>query len=147
MPSVTVSNGPTGPTLHVLIGPSAQLQQAFADAGMQAPAPVSGVFLVDTGASHTVVDADVIAPLGLHATGAFMVHTPSTAGTAVALPQYDLMLYVPVAEGSLGWLIDSLPVTASSFKGQHIDGLIGRDIIDRGLLVYNGSSGHFTLAW
>lgn len=147
MPSITVSNGPSGPTLNILIGPSVQLQQALKDAGITAPSPVACVFLVDTGASHTVVDADVIAPLGLNPTGAIMIHTPSTAGNAVSMPQFDLMIYVPGATGAPGWLIDSLPVTASSFKGQPIDGLIGRDIIDRGLLVYNGTSGHFTLAY
>lgn len=142
-----MSNGPSGPTINVLIGPSAQLQQAFQDAGLPIPQPVSGVFLVDTGASHTVIDADVIAPLGLNPTGAVMIHTPSTAGNAVSMPQFDLMIYVPGSAGAQGWLIDSLPVTASSFKGQPIDGLIGRDIINRGLLVYNGPSAHFTLAY
>lgn len=147
MPSITTGNSQAGPTLNVVVGPSQPLQQVLVNAGLPVPPPVTGVFLVDTGASHTVVDAAMIAPLGLNATGAVMVHTPSTAGNAVSLPQYDLMIYVPGSAAGHGWLIDSIPVTASSFSGQSIDGLIGRDIIDRGLLVYNGQAGHFTLAY
>lgn len=61
--------------------------------------------------------------------------------------QFDLMIYLPGSTNVAGWLIDSIPVMESSFEGQAIDGLIGRDIIDRGLLVYNGPAGHFTLAY
>lgn len=147
MPSITVGNTQSGPTLNVLIGPSNQLRQVLIDAGAPVPEPVSGIFLVDTGASNTVIDASLIQSLGLNPTGTVMCHTPSTAGTAVPMYQYDLMIYVPGAVNGQGWLIDSIPVMASSFAGQTIAGLIGRDIIDRGLLVYNGHAGHFTLAY
>lgn len=147
MPSITVGNSQAGPILNILIGPSIQLQQVLAAAGAPVPAPINGVFLVDTGASLTVVDASIIAPLRLNPTGTVMCHTPSTAGIAVPMYQYDLMIFMPGAVHNQGWLIDSIPVTASSFAGQAIDGLIGRDIIDRGLLVYNGHAGHFTLAY
>lgn len=147
MPSITTGNSQYGPTLNVLIGPSIHLQHAMIAAGVPVPPPVNGVFLVDTGASLTAVDAAIIIPLGLNPTGAVMIHTPLTAGNAVSMPQFDLMVYVPGAANSQGWLIESIPVMASSFAGQDIDGLIGRDIIDRGLLVYNGHAGHFTLAY
>lgn len=147
MPSITTSSGVAGPTLNVLIGPSIPLQNAFTAAGLPIPPPVSGIFLVDTGASNTVVCAKLIAPLNLNPTGTVMCHTPTTAGTAVPMFQYDLMIYVPSSGSLPGWLIDALPVMASSFDGQTIDGLIGRDIIDRCLLVYNGQTGHFTLAY
>lgn len=147
MPSITVGNTQSGPTLNVLIGPSNQLRQVLIDAGAPVPEPVNGIFLVDTGASNTVIDSSLIQSLGLNPTGTVMCHTPSTAGTAVPMYQYDLMIYVPGAVNGQGWLIDSIAVMASSFAGQTIHGLIGRDIIDRGLLVYNGHAGHFTLAY
>lgn len=147
MPCLTVSCSAAGPTLNALIGPSVPLQQALKAAGQTVPPPVSGVFLVDTGASHTVVDVSLVTALGLNPTGTVMVHTPSTQGNAVPLYQYDLMLYVPGSVQGAGWLIEALPVTASSFAGQAIEGLIGRDILDRGLLVYNGTGGHLTLAY
>lgn len=147
MPSITVSNGASGPTLTVLVGPSAPLQKVLGEAGLPIPSPVNGVFLVDTGASHTVVDHSLIQPLGLSPTGTVMCHTPSTGGTAVPMYQYDLLIFIPGHGNSPGWYLEAVPVTASSFQGQAIDGLIGRDIIDRGLLVYNGQNGHFTLAY
>ncbi len=111
------------------------------------PPAIQGSFLVDTGASLTAVDPRLIQPLGLSATGTVLCPTPSTAGTAVPMFQYDLMVYVPGAGVGNGWFVEAIPVMASSFAGQNIDGFIGRDILDRGLLVYNGSSGHFTLAY
>jgi hypothetical protein len=105
------------------------------------------VFLVDIGASHTVVYHKLIAPLGLSPTGSVMVHTPSTAGNAVPMYQYDLLIFIPGNGKTPGWYMEAVPVTSSSFEGQGIDGLIGRDIIDRGLLFYNGQIGHFTLAY
>ncbi|MCF8211241.1 MAG: aspartyl protease family protein [Rhodoferax sp.] len=147
MPSITVSNGAAGPTLNVLIGPSEPLQKVLEEAGLPVPSPVSGVFLVDTGASHTVVDQRLIQPLGLSPTGTVLCHTPSTAGNAVPMYQYDLLIYIPSNSQTLGWYLDAVPVMAGSFEGQAIDGLIGRDILDRGLLVYNGQNGHFTLAY
>ena len=147
MPSITLSSGPTGPTLNVVVGPSEPLQQVLKAAGLPIPATVSGVFLVDTGASNTVVDHNLIAPLGLQPTGTVMCHTPSTDGNAVAMYQYDLLIFIPGNGPHPGWYLEAVPVTASSFAGQAIDGLIGRDILDRGLLVYNGQNGHFTLAY
>ena len=147
MPCLTLSCTAAGPTVSVAIAPSALLRDAMMAAGVQPPQPVIGTFLVDTGASHTVVDSKLIAQLGVNPTGAVMVHTPSTAGSAVLMPQYDLMLFVPGVAGSGGWLLDGLQVTAAVFDGQPIDGLIGRDILDRGMLVYNGQANHFTLAY
>lgn len=148
MPSITLGVSQAGPTVNILLGPSTLLADAMRAAGLVPPANVMALFLVDTVASHTVVDANVIRPLGLNPTGTVMCHTPSTAGTAVPMYQYDLMIYVPSqGERTLGWYIDSIPVTASSFDGQSISGLIGRDILDRGLLIYNGAAGQFTLSY
>lgn len=147
MPCLTLSTSPAGPTVAVAIAPSTPLSQALAAVGVNPPQPQVGTFLVDTGASHTVVDSKLIANLAISPTGAVMVHTPSTAGSAVLMPQYDLMLFVPGMGGAAGWLLDGLQVTAAILDGQPIDGLIGRDVLDRGVLIYNGQAAHFTLAY
>ena len=148
MPGITLQNTPAGPLITVFLAPSSLLLQALTAAGVPHPQPVQGTFLVDTGASQTVVDTNLIAPLNLNPVGAIMCHTPSTAGQAVSMLQYDLMVYVPPSQANhAGWHVDSIPVVASSFAGQPIHGLIGRDILDKGLLIYNGSAGHFTIAY
>jgi hypothetical protein len=111
------------------------------------PAPTSGAFLVDTGASNTVIDQSLIAPLNLVPTGQVMCHTPSTGAAAVAFNQYDVMLYIPGPDGAAGWMIEAIPVMESQLAAQGIYGLIGRDLLDRAVLVYNGPTKHFTIAY
>lgn len=147
MPSITVSFTTGGPLVNAIVAVSQPRQQALIAAAVPVPAPTNGVFLVDTGASNTVIDPALIGPLGLSPTGTIMCHTPSTRGTAVAFNQYDVLLYIPGPTGGPGWLIPALPIMESPLSSQGIMGLIGRDILDRAMLIYNGPAGHFSIAY
>jgi hypothetical protein len=121
---------------------------AMQAAGVQPPAYVTGTFLVDTGASCTCVDPTFVASLGLVATGNVAMQTPSTSGVPVTCNQYDVTIYIPNnGTGGSGFFINALPVIEAAFASQGIEGLIGRDIIDRCTLICNGSAGMFTLAY
>jgi hypothetical protein len=147
VPSITLSYATGGPLVSVMVAPSQPRQQALKAAGLSLPPPTNGVFLVDTGASNTVIDPSLIGPLGLSPTGTIMCHTPSTGGAALPFNQYDVLLFLPGPAGGAGWLIPALPVMESALSAQGIMGLIGRDVLDRAMLVYNGPAGHFTLAY
>lgn len=127
--------------------PSWPRQQALKASGAILPAHTSGTFLVDTGASNTVIDTTIIAPLGLTPTGAVMCHTPSTGQVAQAFNQFDVMIVIPGPGTSQAWIIEALPVMESDFSAQGIQGLIGRDMLDRALLIYNGPANHFSIAY
>lgn len=116
-------------------------------AGLPVPQMASGLFLVDTGASATCVDSKLIAALAIAPRGRVPIHTPSTNGTAVQCNQYDVAVYVPANQGVAGLFVDALPVIESDFSGQGIKGLIGRDIIDRCVMIYNGSLRTLTLSY
>ena len=116
-------------------------------AGIAVPPHTTGTFLVDTGASNTVIDAGLIAPLGLSPTGAVMCHTPSTGQSAIPFNQYDVMLFIPGVGSTPGWVIGALPIMESDLSAQGIQGLIGRDVLDLSVLIYNGPAKHFTLAY
>lgn len=148
MPSINGSLTPGGPLLTMLVGVSAPRATAMTAAGFAVPQHVTGTFLVDTGASCTCVDPAFVASLGLIATGNVPMQTPSTAGVPVHCNQYDVSIFIPDnGTGGGGFYIQALPVIETSFASQGIEGLIGRDIIDRCTLVYNGSAGLFTLAY
>lgn len=114
-------------------------------AGLPVPSFVQGTFLLDTGASGTCVDPKLVAPLSLHPSGQVAMQTPSTNGVPVYCNQYDVAVYIP--HDATGFFIGALPILETSLASQGIDGLIGRDVIDRCTLVYNGSAGLFTLAY
>lgn len=148
MPSINVSLSANGPLLSVLVGVSAPKSAAMQKAGLKVPQFVQGTFLLDTGASGTCVDPHFVQSLGLTPRGAVMIQTPSTAGNAVSCNQYDVALFIPGMNASAtGFHIGALPVIETPLAAQGIEGLIGRDVIDRCTLVYNGSAGMFTLAF
>ena len=148
MPSINGVLSPGGPLLTMLVGISMPRADAMNAAGVPVPQFVTGTFLVDTGASCTCVDPLFVASLQLIATGNVPMQTPSTAGVPVHCNQYDVSVYLPDSgTGGGGFYIGALPVIETSFASLGIEGLIGRDIIDRCTMVYNGSAGMFTLAY
>ena len=105
--------------------------------------------LVDTGASCTCVDPSVLSALGLTPTGSAMMVTPSTGSTPHQTDQYDVALVIGASSASQPPLVvPTLAVVASELLSrQGFHALIGRDVLRRCILNYNGSSGFFTLAY
>lgn len=147
MPSINVDIKPQGALVLVFVGLSQPRVQAMQAAGVTAPKPVCGTFLLDTGATSTCVDPTLIAPLGLAPTGSVSIQTPSTVGATHQCNQYDASIYIPGDRQGVGFVIPALPILETHLSSQGIDGLIGRDIIDRCTLVYVGSARIMTLAY
>ena len=77
-----------------------------------------------------------------------MCHTPSTGGAPVELNQYDVMLVIPgQSADNPAWIIPAIPALESHLTSQGIHGLIGRDLLDKAILVYNGPINLFSLAY
>lgn len=136
MPQIALRISPGGPLLDVAVGVSAPRQLALVAARGLTPGRSQARFLIDTGASHTVVDAGIITGLGLTPTSIALVQTPSTAGTPQPAPQFDVSLLIPMRTGAR--LFNAVSVFALSLRPQGIDGLLGRDILAECLLTYSG---------
>lgn len=145
-----------GPILTALVLASAPRLQALQKAQQAAPPPQTGRFLVDTGASGTVVDPALIAPLGLTPKNFTPVATPTTGQAPQLRPVYDVQIILlpsitprSVQLGPSGTMphMRALSVIATHMRPQGIDGLIGRDVLENVLFVYNGHTGTYTLAW
>lgn len=107
--------------------------------------PVVNV-LADTGASCTCIDHGHLSQLGIAPSGLINVHTSTTAGKPVQCQQFDVDIAVILDNGNSHHL-GTFPVLESSLISQGIDGLLGRDVLSRGILFYNGGAGTLTLAF
>lgn len=148
MPSINlVIQQPAGPLIQVVLGASLPRQHALQAAGSPVPPVVTGNFLIDTGASGTCVDPSLIAKLGIPASGSVAIQTPSTQGAPHQCDTYDVMLFIPAGESQAGHFIEVMPVFETHLSGQGIDGLLGRDVLQSCVLIYNGVTNLFTLSY
>lgn len=153
MSSINTVTGPNGPVVLAFIGVSKHAEQALKSAGLVVPNAIPAQFLVDTGASGTLIDPSIISPLGISPKGYTAMHTPSTGGTPIMAPIYDVSLIFAstTPQDGVGPLqipyVRTISAISSSMTGQGIAGLIGRDVLDHCILIYNGMTGSFSLSW
>jgi hypothetical protein len=134
-----------GPRIDAFIAVSNARIVALQAANQPVPQSQRVLALVDTGASITSVDPSVITALGIQPTGALPVHTPSTGGTALQMNTFDVAIYIPIPNKphfSLG----ALQVFESTLKVQGFEVLLGRDVLQHALFIYDGS-GSFSLSF
>jgi hypothetical protein len=105
------------------------------------PPAVSGILIVDTGAGMTAIDESVLTQLGISSVMDRRVFTPM--GSAIQ-SIYPCSLEFP--DSNLP-AVRSLYVLGSDLSNQGIMGLLGRDVLEQGLFIYNGASGGWTLAF
>jgi hypothetical protein len=147
MPHFVLNHSQLGPIIDVFVGVSAQRLAAITKAGGTAPGPILVKALVDTGASHTSFDVDLVGQLGLTTpTGVVSVITPSTGATPHEMFSYDLSFHVPFPDTSI-WSRPLWIATAAELKHQGFSVLLGRDLLAEAILIYDGKHGTFTLSF
>ena len=128
-----------GPIVEVQVAVPAVVQEVLNAAGQPLPAPVALTAMIDTGASGSVIQNGIAARLGLHPIGAVPINTPSSTGVMCA--QYAIRLVFP---NNVVW---EAVVIEAPLAGQHIQGLIGRDVLAQAVLTYIGYANQFTLSF
>jgi hypothetical protein len=136
-----------GPILAAVVAVSEARAAALRAAGQAIPNAVPIRALVDTGASCSCIDPSVLAALALTATGSVSLRTPSTGSQPHDFDQYDVGLAIPGPPDAQPLYRGTVPVVAANLTVQGIQALIGRDVLSSCVLVYNGSTNLFTLAF
>ena len=136
-----------GPLIHVYIGVSEPRQGALIKAELPVPSPVVVKALVDTGASHTVVDPTVLKSLGLSPRRIAQTITPTTGAVPHQCHTYDVSLHIPLATATALFSKPAWEVTCLDLKHQGFEVLLGRDILAEGMLVYDGKAATFAMAF
>lgn len=130
-----------GPTIPVAIGVTPAHAAFLQGEGKTPPPAVSGLALIDTGASLCMVDESVIGQLGIPAfgyqniAGATGSSTQATYAASLSfpgtpIPNITFADFVGSPLGQLGILV-----------------LIGRNVLSGFVLVYNGPGGHVSLSF
>jgi len=117
---------------------------AAAEAALRArsetiPSPVAVSAMIDTGATGTVLQAGLPQRLGLNPVGSVLINTPGS--TNLACYKYLVRMIFPKN------VTVEATVIEAPLQGQHIQCLIGRDVLSLGVLIYIGYTNTFTLSF
>ena len=142
MPSFTIQSPNLhmlGPVFdfHVALGSAAEA--AFRATNTPALPPVQVTAMLDTGATGSVIQQGLPARLGLNPIGVQHINTPST--TNVPCHEYAVRLLLPQG------VVVETTVLEAPLQWQHIQFLIGRDVLAHAVLVYIGYGNLFSLSF
>ena len=129
----------SGPLVPAILAVSDAHRQILARRGEPAPDTIDGFALIDTGASGTCVDQEAAAKVGLPVIDRAMMNSASHAKHEV--PVYSGKLVVPEFID-----INMECAMGASLDGQNLIALIGRDLLQAAVLVYNGMDGTASLS-
>ncbi len=137
-----------GPVLPVQVDVPRKLAELLQSQGQPLPQSVRGLALIDTGATRTAVDESVVQQLGVQPMGI------ANVGTAAGVQQqsmYSARLSFP---GTPLPGMDFAQILSVNLSGHAVPQLkdrlivlIGRDILARFVMIYNGPHASVTLAF
>ena len=128
------------------VGVSQPRAEALKAANQTTPQPVRIRALIDTGASCTCIEPVVLRSLNLTPTGSLPMRTPSTGTQVHYADQFDVSLVVPHPEQS-SLTLGTVAVAESHLLPQGFHALIGRDVLETCMLIYDGRNAFFSLAY
>ena len=139
------SHGPCLP-IQIEIHPTlaTQLQQT----SQAVPSPVSGMALIDTGASISGVDQTVLGQLGVNPVGIIDVGTANGVVQQALYPARFIFPGAPVLSFNFDAVI-GVNLSGQTPRGSaaSLIALIGRDILEEVLMIYDGLSGSVILSY
>jgi predicted aspartyl protease len=129
-----------GPVMQVNLSVGQAIAEQIRESGRELPPPVSGLALIDTGASVTCVDDAAAQALRLPVIDVVTM----TSASHVATQQNVYPLQIEAV--GFPMTINAPRVMGAALQAQGLVLLIGRDVLQHCLLVYNGLTGSFSLS-
>ena len=136
----TIALQQRGPVVQVSISLEQSYAMALTQQGKSAPPPEVGLALIDTGASNTCIDDEAAKKMGLPVIDVGTMSSASHAETQwniypiqIEIPGFPIRFQAPRAMGA-------------ALKEQGLLLLLGRDMLARATLFYNGAAGQLTVS-
>jgi len=129
-----------GPIVQVNVSIGQAIAQEIVQKGGTLPPPVSGLALIDTGASSTCIDNAAAKKLKLPAIDVVAIASASHSQTEQNV--YPITLEI----AGLPIMINAPRAIGGALESQGLLVLIGRDVLQHCVLVYNGVSGGFSIS-
>jgi predicted aspartyl protease len=140
MPFLTARNSNlrvTGPIIEVSVVPPKPVVELLEKEGKQIPS-VKAIALIDTGASSTCISQIIVDKLKLIP---FDVQTVLTDGGESQQLLYDIGIVLPITQPN----VLTVQSPCADLTKQPFQILLGRDILSKCTLFYNGFDNSFTL--
>lgn len=133
-----------GPILDISVSIPQALANLYARQQIPLPSPITGIALIDTGATRSCVHGPIMSQLGVNPIG---VVTTGTAAGPVLHSLFPVHFTFPAAGIDFDFsAVVGVDLSRQIINGQQLIALIGRDVLARGIFVYNGPLGAFTFA-
>jgi len=121
-----------------------ELEQLLNSKGQPVPAPITGYALIDTGATMSMVDDHAVEALGVGPVG---TATLQTAGGPLQSALYPVRVVIGVPPKQVVLDLTFGRITSGPLQKSGLLCLLGRDLLQHVLLVYDGANGRFTVAF
>jgi hypothetical protein len=135
---LSVEIGAAGAVVEVHLGVSPDLRAALRKQRKPVPHPIPANFLIDTGAGSSLVDDGLMRSLGLAPTSAARMHSASSGGVPQPCDIFDVSLTLGGLSKPSTLHFQPLPILGLAFINHGFDGLLGRDVLNRLQLHWNG---------
>ncbi|SRR6266571_1447307 len=133
-----------GPFLEVFVSIPQALAQFYEKEHIPIPSPLSGMALIDTGASKSCVHGSMMRELKVSPISTATTHT---AAGAVTHSLYPAHFTFPVPKIEIDFTsVVGVDLSGQTIMGKQLIALIGRDVLANGLFVYNGHTGSYSIA-
>ena len=130
-----------GPLIQARVSPSRGYVRSLGPHPANVTWPHSVWLLIDTGASHTMIDETIIDMFNLpNPTNAVSVTGAMQDGAEEERPQYALTLELLCHKTNAVYPVGTLDVTAGSSRAfdHRFNGLLGRDVLSKASFSWNG---------
>jgi predicted aspartyl protease len=136
----------SGVLIQVEISIPVALKEHLSGKGLPIPPPQSGFALIDTGASATAVDQSIFDALGVTLIDKIKTSTPHGEAESPIYPANVNFPGLNISDMPMERLI-GCNLKWRTIEDKEVIMLVGRDLLQWFLMVYNGKSSDVFLAW